>query len=368
MAHPQEIAAVIEEKFPRKLAMEWDNPGWQIYFEKEVHKVLLALDITAATVDFALNEKVDLIITHHPLFFKPLKSLTFERKETLPLLKLLEKQISVYAIHTNLDVAFGGINDYLAELLELQEVKPLGEEIFEKLYKLSVFVPESHWETVREAMGAAGAGFIGNYSHCTFNTRGIGTFLPLEGTNPYIGAVGKLERVEEVKIETIVPERLLAKVVKAMLKVHPYEEVAYDIYPLENKNYLGGMGRIGLTGKKSFKEFLALVAEKLGIENLRYGGDLNSVPKKVAVVTGAGGSYWPKAKFAGADIFLSGDIKYHEAVSMIEAGLNFIDAGHWETERIFTELLLPLLRKIEGLSIVVEMGEPVFKFFKSSRG
>ncbi|GAV23336.1 Nif3-like dinuclear metal center hexameric protein [Carboxydothermus pertinax] len=368
MAHPQEIASVIEKKFPRKLAAEWDNPGWQIYFEREVTKILLALDITSDTVALALREGVDLIITHHPLFFKPLNSLTFDKAESLPLLKLLENKILVYSIHTNLDIAKDGLNDYLAELLELSEIRPLGEEVYEKLYKLSVFVPESHWEIVREAMGAAGAGFIGNYSHCTFNTRGTGTFLPLEGASPFIGEVGRIEKVEEVKVETIVPEKLLNRVLKAMLKVHPYEEVAYDIYPLENKQYLGGMGRIGVTKKKSFKELLAFVAERLELKNLRYGGNLDSFSRKVAIVSGAGGNYWQKAKFAGADVFITGDIKYHEAVAMLDAGLNFIDAGHWETEKIFYQLIVPLLQKVKGLKWIMEKREPVFNYLVNFGG
>ena len=362
MFHPRQIALKIEEKFPKKIAASWDNPGWQIYFEKPVAKVLLAIDITASTVEAALKEGVDLIITHHPLFFKPLNSLSFEKPESLPLLKLLENKILVYSVHTNLDVAKGGINDYLAELLELTEVTPLTEEVEDKLYKIAVFVPESHWEIVRDAMGAAGAGYIGNYSHCTFNTRGTGTFLPLEGTNPYLGEIGKLEKVDEVKIETIVSEKLLNSVIKAMLKVHPYEEVAYDIYPLANKKSLGGMGRIGITNKTNFEEFLTFIAEKLELKDFRYGGNLVSPIKKVAVISGSGGSYWAKAKFAGADVLLTGDIKYHEAVSMIESGLNFIDAGHFETERIFYKLIVPLLEEIE-LKWTVEKRESVFKYY-----
>lgn len=200
--------------------------------------------------------------------------------------------------------------------------------------KIAVYVPQGYEEIVKNAMCNAGAGFIGNYSNSTFQTQGIGTYKPLEGTNPFIGEIGKIEKVEEVKIETVVPQKYLEKVINAMLNVHPYEEVAYDVYPLENLKEEYGLGRIGTISETTLKELALQVKAKLKINNLRVVGDPNKKIKKVAVCGGSGASLIHKAVSRGADVLITADIGYHDAVEAQHLGLSLIDAGHFATENI----------------------------------
>ena len=343
----QTLAQMVEKWAPRKLAMDWDNPGLAIGdLSGEVSKVLLTLTVTLESVEFAAKNNCGMIISHHPLFFRPLKSL----KKDTPLGKIvyeaIKNDIVVYSAHTNLDVANGGINDILANLFDLQQVQVLKETYREKLNKIVVFVPRGYEDSVRSAMCNAGAGHIGNYSHCTFNTDGIGTFMPLAGTNPYIGEQNKLEKADEIRIETIVPESLRKAVINAMLKVHPYEEVAYDIYPLENLGSEIGLGRIGyLKAAVTLKEFCQIVKDKLNIPHIRVVGDLDKTVSKVALCGGAGGDLIQAAAFCGADVLVTGDVKYHDALDATDLGLAVIDAGHFATESI----ILPALKEyLEG--------------------
>lgn len=326
----QEIIQLFEQLAPKHLAMEGDRIGLQIgTLNKPVKKVMIALDVLEEVIDEAIAENVDLIIAHHPPLYRPLKQIVTDQAQGRIIEKCMKHQIAVYAAHTNLDIAAGGVNDWLAEALGLENVDVLVPTYEEPLKKLVVYVPETHADFVREAIGNAGAGHIGNYSHCTFNGRGIGTFLPLEGANPFIGKAGTLERVEEVRIETIVPASLQNKVVAAMLKAHPYEEVAYDIYPLENKGKTFGLGRIGrLPEKMTLAEFAEHVKKALDVPAVRVVGNLQDVVQKVAVVGGDGNKYVMQAKLAGADVYMTGDVYYHVAHDAMMLGLNIVDPGH----------------------------------------
>jgi len=339
----QTLVHILEKWAPKRLAMDWDNPGLAIgELSVKVSKILLTLTITFKTVEFAVNNGFEMIISHHPLFFKPLKSL---RKDT-PLGKIVyeavKNDIVIYSAHTNMDTACGGINDILAKVLALQQLQILKQTYEEGLKKLVVFVPRGYEDTVRNAMCDVGAGHIGNYSHCSFSTNGLGTFKPLAGTKPFIGEEGKLKKADEIRIETIIPGNLQNKVVNAMLKAHPYEEVAFDIYPLENPGKTYGLGRIGYTKEPIIlKEFCETVKQKLNISHIRVVGDLNKSISKVAICGGAGSDLAQVAAFFGADVLITGDVKYHEALDAKEAGLAIIDAGHFSTETI----LLPVLKK-----------------------
>lgn len=195
----------MERLAPKSLAYDWDNVGLQVgSFSTPVKKIMVTLDVLEEVVDEAITKNVSLIIAHHPLLFKPVKQLSTDTPQGRVLHKLLQHNITVYAAHTNLDIAEGGVNDVLCEKLKIKNTKVLIKERTETLYKLVVYVPQTHQKVLREAIGKAGAGHIGNYSHCTFQTMGKGTFKPLEGTNPYIGSQDKMEFVPEVKIETIV--------------------------------------------------------------------------------------------------------------------------------------------------------------------
>ncbi len=324
-----EIIQLFEQFSPKGLAMEGDKVGLQIgRLNKKVERVLIALDVLENVIDEAIRKDVQLIIAHHPPIYRPLKNVITDTAQGRIIEKLLRHDIAVYAAHTNLDVAKGGVNDLLAAALEIKNPEVLVPTIETALKKIVVFVPVDSAEKVRQALGNAGAGFIGNYSHCSFSTAGTGRFLPGEQTKPYIGEQGVMEAVDEIRIETIVPDFLVKKVVTAMLKAHPYEEPAFDLYPVENKGEVLGLGRIGTVNEMTLAEFAEKVKIALEVDRVRVVGDLRSKIKKVAVLGGDGNKYYSHAKFKGADVYVTGDIYYHTAHDAMMQGLNMIDPGH----------------------------------------
>ncbi|MGC4376005.1 Nif3-like dinuclear metal center hexameric protein [Fictibacillus sp. Mic-4] len=329
-ANGQWIISIMEKFAPKSLAEEGDPIGLQVgTLNKPVKKVMIALDVLETVVDEAIEKGVDLIIAHHPMIYRPLKRIDTSRSQGRVIEKLIKNDITVYAAHTNLDVAQGGVNDWLAEALKLTNTTVLKPTTMAKYIKLAVFVPKSHVDKVRDAISSAGAGHIGNYSHCTFNSSGLGTFKPLEGTNPYIGKLGELEIVDEVKIETIVPEALKKAVISEMLHAHPYEEVAYDVYPLENEGEFLGIGKIGQLEKAmTLEEFVQHVKNSLHVNALRVIKGHNRPIQKVAVVGGDGNKFISAAQFKGADVLVTGDIYYHNAHDAQAEGLTIIDPGH----------------------------------------
>ena len=348
--------------------MEGDKIGLQVgRLNKKVDRVMIALDVLEDVIDEAIEKNVQLIIAHHPIIFRPLKNVLTDTTQGRMVEKLLKHDIAVYAAHTNLDVAKGGVNDLLAAALELQEPEVLVPTFDTKLKKLVVFVPTSHAEEIRNVLGKAGAGFIGNYSHCTFSTNGTGRFLPGENTNPFVGQPGQLEEVDEIRIETIVPEPLLKKAITAMVKAHPYEEVAYDVYPTENKGEVLGLGRIGKVSEMTLGEFAEKVKTALDVEQVRVVGDLASKVRKVAVLGGDGNKYFMNAKFKGADVYVTGDIYYHTAHDAMMQGLNMIDPGH-NVEKVMKKGLTAALQKMcreEGYEVEIfpsEVNTDPFQF------
>lgn len=326
----QEVIQAFERFAPKSLAMEGDKIGLQIgTLSKPIKKIMITLDVLEEVVDEAIREQVDLIIAHHPVIYNPLKTVITDSPAGRIVAKCLKNEIAVYAAHTNLDVAQGGVNDLLAEALGLEKTEVLAPTYEDRLKKLAVYVPEDHAEHLRTILGQAGAGSIGNYSYCTFNSSGTGTFLPQDGANPFIGEKGKLEHVDEVKIESIFPASIQNKVISALLKAHPYEEPAYDIYPLDNIGEALGLGRIGyLKDDMTLKEFAEYVKTALDVKGVRVVGNLDSRVKKVAVLGGDGNKFWSKAKFKGADVYVTGDIYYHVAHDAMMEGLNMVDPGH----------------------------------------
>lgn len=338
----QAIMDAMDKLAPRYLAESWDNVGLLVGTPTQtIHKILITLDVTKAVVEQAIEDHIDLIIAHHPLIFKSITTIRTDLPQGQILANLLKANIGVYAAHTNLDVATGGVNDALAEALNLYDTRPLAISSTEKLCKLVVFVPQTHEELVEEAIMRAGAGHIGNYSHCSFKTNGIGAFLPLEGSDPFIGKANKIEHVKETRLETIMPERISKSVIKAMLKVHPYEEVAYDTYPLMNEGEKLGLGRIGkLAQPLALVDFAKKVKALLAMQTVNVVGDCNRLVEKIAVCGGAGAGLLHKAAFAGADVLVTGDVKYHEAQEADAIGIAMIDAGHFSTEQ-------PILSHVE---------------------
>lgn len=324
-----QMIQLFEQFSPKGLAMDGDKIGLQIgRLNQPVENVMIALDVTEQVVDEAIEKNVQLIIAHHPIIYRPLQKIETESPAGRVVAKLIKNDIAVYAAHTNLDVTHGGVNDMLAEALGLQNPEVLTPTYEDRLRKLVVFVPEESAEEVRRALGDAGAGAIGNYTHCSFSGQGTGRFLPTEDANPHIGESGKLEIVSEVRIETIFPESKEKAVLRAMFNAHPYEEVAYDLYPLENKGEVLGLGRIGSVPEMTLGEFAEHVKRTLLVKSVRVVGNLQDSVKKVAVLGGDGNKYYLSAKFKGADVYVTGDIYYHTAHDAQMAGLNIIDPGH----------------------------------------
>lgn len=338
------IFDLIEGFCPRDLAEEWDNCGIQTGDpDRPVKNVLLALDMDEKVLSEACKKGADLVITHHPLLIKGVRQIREDSPPGKILAGAIRAGVTVYSAHTNLDNAARGVSQALAERLGLIESRPLRPG-GEKFLKLAVFVPHGHVDAVREALAGAGAGWIGNYSECSFMTPGTGTFRPLEGTNPYIGRIGDLEKVEEIRLETILPARLAGAAVEAMVRAHPYEEVAYDLYPLENRPENTGAGKIGrLEPPLPLGEFALRVKDSLGVQAVRCGGPQSREVRKVAVCGGSGGDFWPLALSRGADVLVTGDIGYHRARDMLAAGICFVDAGHYGTERVILEPLAAYL-------------------------
>ncbi|MCD5405331.1 MAG: Nif3-like dinuclear metal center hexameric protein [Desulfotomaculum sp.] len=353
-----QVFEVVEQLAPLYMCAEWDNSGLQIgsASDKTDH-ILVALDVNEAVVKEAISLNAKLIISHHPILMKGIKSIDLENSTGALISMLIKNDITVYSAHTNLDSVRGGVSDLLADKLGLLNVGVLHKTGEQRYYKLVVFVPKGYQDTVRNAVCTAGAGWIGNYSDCTFQLEGLGTFCPKEGTKPFIGKQGQIERVNEVRLETIVPEDKLSLVVKKMIGAHPYEEVAYDMYPLKNAGCAYGFGRIGkLPRTFDFKEFIDFVKEKLNIPNIRAGGDMKKSINRVAVCGGSGSELWMEALKKGADVYLTGDIKYHVANDMLNQGLAFIDAGHFYTELPAVDLIFKHLKKwIEEENLEVEL-------------
>lgn len=345
----QGIIDILEKRVPRHLAESWDNVGLMVGRRNmDVTGVLTVLDVTEAAIEEAIAKKCNFIISHHPLIFKGMKQVTSDSTLGRMVQTLIKHDMAVYSAHTNLDVAEGGLNDLAAQQLGLTEVTGLETVSSEGLCKIACFVPVTHTEAVLKAMGDAGAGHIGNYSHCGFYSEGTGTFLPLDGATPYIGTVGEIEQVKETRVETIVLEALLSSVVRAMKEAHPYEEVAYDVYSLKEPAIVNTIGRQGVLKQPvSLKEFMTLTEQAFPQGHVRYGGARVEKVKKIALCTGSGAEFIKVAAKNGADAYVTGDVKYHDMQLAKELGIVVADVGHFGTEIGAAKLLAQMV--IDGL-------------------
>lgn len=325
----------LEKKFPLKLKEEWDNVGLMIGNPmQEVNKVLLTLDVNLKVVEEAIENNVQCIISHHPLFFKGLKNINLSTSQGKIIEKLITHNIAVYSMHTNYDVAEGGLNDELCQMLELKDCTILETTYKEKLYKVAVYVPITHREQVREAIISHMTTCIGNYAGCTFSYKGEGTFMPLEGSNPYVGNKDNLCRVEENKIEFIVAEGEVSSLLSCIKKVHPYEEVAIDQYELCNISKEYGIGRYGkLEVPISVEDFIKKVKQCFKVDYVRVTPIHKSQIQTVALCSGAGSEYINKAAKV-ADVYITGDLKFHEGQMADALNLTVIDVGHYASENI----------------------------------
>ncbi len=329
----KQIIKYLEDWAPKAIAWEKDNVGLQVGTEeRRVKNIMLSLDLNDKVVREAIEKKCNLIITHHPLMFSPVKKLDTQNDDRSKLIEaLIKNNITLYSAHTNLDFTKHGVSFQLAKKLKLDKIKFLANLSGNQI-KLAVFVPESHIEKVAGAIHSAGGGIIGEYSHCGFRLKGTGTFMGSDATNPVMGEKGKFEKVEEIRLEVLVETWKLNKVIAAMMQAHPYEEVAYDIYQLKNENVNYGAGAVGeLKTAMSKKEFLDHIAGCLRIKNFRYSNGKAGKIKKVAVCGGSCSDLIERAVNSGADAFVTADIKYH-SFQDAEGKILLIDAGHFETE------------------------------------
>ena len=316
------------------LAEEWDNVGLLIGSKNsDVKKVLCALDLTEEVVREAIGQKVQCIITHHPFIFKPINYIDFESSQGSILKQLIKNDIAVFAMHTNFDSCKGGTSDIVSQLVGIQDLNILKVTHVEDFCKFVVYVPEESYESVREAIIAVDHEHIGNYKGCTFTTKGEGTFIPLEGSNPYIGKQQTLEKVNERKIECIIAMQNVASLMDTIKKVHPYEEIAYDVYPLENLKKYSGLGRYGKIKPIEIKMFIEQIKEIFKIPYVRVIGNMEKTVERVAVCTGSGSSFLKEAA-ENADIYITGDLGFHDGQEAIARGLTVIDVGHYASENI----------------------------------
>lgn len=332
------LDAALQAWAPLAYQEDYDNSGWIVRSSDTFTGALLSLDCTEAVVDEAIEKKCDLIIAHHPIVFRGLKKLTGKNYVERVVMKAIRNHISIYAIHTNLDHVHTGVNAKLGEILGLQNCRILrpGKA---SLVKIVTFVPHAHAETVRQAMCSAGAGVIGNYDHCTYNVEGSGTFRAGDHTSPFAGEKGEIHTEPETRIEVVAPEVQASDIIRKMLNAHPYEEPAYDIYPLKNTHPQVGAGMVGeLPEAVPFTAFLTQVKQALHCGVIRYSGKIPAEIRKIAVCGGSGFFLLGDAKRAGADIFITSDIKYHEFFDA-EEDIMLADVGHYESEQYTKHLL-----------------------------
>lgn len=353
------ICQELESWAPSAWAYEWDKAGLAVGDPNaNVASLLICLTVTRAVYEAARAAKANMVVSHHPLIWEPLSALRFDFPATRLCLDFAQTGIACYSAHTNLDVAPGGVNEVLAERLGLQDLKPLLKVKHASQVKLVTFVPESYVKRVREAVSEAGAGVIGQYTHCSFSAAGIGSFKPGDGTRPFSGEPGRVNEEPEHRFETVVQKARLPYALEALFKAHPYEEVAYDIIALENLDSGISLGIRGILAKPlSAKAFAANVRKCLGLDHVRLVGESDKRIQRVAVIGGGGGGEIGKIP-PDIDAYVTGDVKYHDACAALQRRLVVVDAGHAGTEQCIVPVMAERLRRRFGTLHVTEYFEP----------
>lgn len=350
----KELTGYLESLAPRQLQEDYDNSGWQCGDPSEELKgVMISLDVTEAVLEEAKMNGCNLIISHHPVIFKGIKKLIGSGYVERILMKAIRDNISIYSIHTNLDSVLEGVNAKIMEKIGIKSREILLQKE-NSLLKLAVFCPKEHAGKVRTAMCNAGAGNIGNYSDCSFNSEGTGTFRANENANPFVGEKGEIHSENELKVEVLVAGWNIQKVISAMFENHPYEEVAYDIFPLKNTNKMAGSGMIG-TLEKPMEEklFLKFVKENMQTNTIRHTNLLNRKISKVAVCGGSGRFLLETAIAKGADVLITSDFKYHDFFDA-DGKILVLDIGHFESEQFTISLLSDWInRKFNTFAVLI---------------
>ena len=337
-----DLARVLEAAAPLAYQESYDNAGLQCGDPRaEVKGVLISLDCTLAVVEEAIRRGCNVVVAHHPVVFKPLKRLTGANEVEQTLIKAIKNDVAIYAAHTNLDNVLAGVNRKLAQKLGLEKLRILDPKSG-LLAKLAVYTPAAYAEPLLSALYAAGAGQIGNYTDCSFRFPGTGTFTPGAGTNPFLGEPGRPEQADEIRVEVLLPLQRQRAILSAMRAAHPYEEVAYDLIRLENEHQEVGSGMIGeLPEALSPGDFRARLRQALGVPVVKHTAFEKPI-RKVALCGGAGSFLTGRARAAGADAYVTADLKYHEFFGA-EGQLMLCDVGHFESEQFTSELFQDLL-------------------------
>jgi len=344
-----DVAVTIEKMIPLEFAQDWDNVGLLIGDpQNTVKAILLTIDITKEVVSEAMKQKVDLIVSYHPVIWDGLKKITAGASTGI-VYELIRSGIAVFSMHTALDAATGGVNDGLAEIIGLRDAKPIGDYVdflAGTTYRLVVFVPVDAVTTVAQAVFAAGAGAMGNYSKCSFQSAGTGTFLPLRGAKPAFGKRGNFESVPEVRFETVVGADKLEAVIAALREAHPYETPAFDVLKLHNEQDKVGLGRIGpLIQPSPMKQIIARIKKHTGAKAIGVVGDEKRLVKTAAVCAGSCGKIIDAVIAAKADLYITGELKHHQALAAEQAGVTCLCLSHTVSERFILKKLARQLRK-----------------------
>lgn len=352
-----DLVRAVERIAPPGLAEDWDNCGLQLGDPNQaIQRVMTCLELTAPTLAEAGRRRADAIVTHHPLLFKPLRQINFAQPAAALAAEAIRRGIGVVAAHTNLDSARWGTNQVLAEACGLTPGAPLAPRDEEALFKFAVYVPAGHEQAVIDAIDAGGGGSIGAYSHCTFRAEGVGTFKGGEGTQPFIGEPGRLEQTPEFRIETIAPASARAKLVRTVRAAHPYEEMAFDLIPLDGA--IGaGLGCVTKLPEPATAQALAAdIKRRLKPACVRLSGSPSKKIKRAAICSGSGGGLLGRAA-AAADVLITGEIGYHQGVEAHQRGLAVIEIGHFESEVLIAG---PLAGRLEADAALAEAGVKIF--------
>ncbi len=341
----KELTSYLDSEVPLSFQESYDNSGLQVgSSEKEVTSAMITLDVTEEVMDEAISLKCDVLISHHPLIFSGIKSMTGKSFTERILSTAIKYDIAIYSAHTNLDVHSNGVSRKMAEKLGLKKIKVLSPSE-NRLLKLVTYIPESHFEKVSNALFEAGAGVIGNYDRCGFATSGTGSYRGNDNSKPFLGEKGKMHFEKEMRFETVLFSHLKDKIINTLVEVHPYEEVAYDLYVLENKNVDIGLGCVGnLPRQLTEDDFLNIVSSVFDAKGVRYSKPTGKPIRKVALCGGSGAALLNLAISSGADAFLTADIKYHDFYKT-ENKIFMVDTGHFESEKFSREILKDLIIK-----------------------
>ncbi len=341
-----QVANIIEKIAPKSLSFQGDNNGLQFGFmDANVHNILVTLEITKDVIIEAISNKCDLIIAHHPFIFNSISTFNPQNPKTEMITRLLEKKIAVYIAHSNMDASLYSMNFLIAKKIGIKNTLTLSPVKIKNFKKLVIYIPDTHIEKIRDKLLTLELFKTDKYSKMSFMTEGEGTFLPFTHAMPFIGEPGKIEKTKEFRLEVLIDEKNINSILNEIRNIHPYEEMAYDIYPVEFFYPGAGHGVYGQIDEKELLDLASLIKSKLNIPFLKIVGESNKKIKKVGIISGSGASYITQANELDLDVLITGDVKHHDAHLALEYGLSIIDAGHYHTEKFFTDIIVNLLKE-----------------------